>query len=128
MIRACGGRSCAIAKSRVDLPQPDSPTIPRNSPAWSVRLTLSTALTSAASVRYETERFSTSSSGSDTSLSHRAESRIADLVECVVDEREPCAHEGDGSARRQCPQSIPGLERATLLGVVEHRPPGQLGA
>ncbi len=36
-------RSWAMANSRVDLPQPDSPTMPRNSPADRSKLTSSTA-------------------------------------------------------------------------------------
>ncbi len=36
VISAGGTRSWAMANSRVDLPQPDSPTMPRNSPAREV--------------------------------------------------------------------------------------------
>ena len=43
---AAGGLSSwAIAKSNVDLPQPDSPTMPTNSPRPTRRLTPSTART-----------------------------------------------------------------------------------
>src|SRR4029077_212731 len=101
---------------------------PRNSPAWTVRLTRSTAPMSAASVRYDTDRLSTSSSGSGTSLSHRPESGIADLIEGVVDEREPGAQERDGCARRQRPPRVARFEGTALLRVVQHRAPGQLGA
>jgi len=39
-VMAAGGyRSWAMANSRVDFPQPDSPTMPRNSPAARSRLT-----------------------------------------------------------------------------------------
>ena len=37
--RAGGASSCAIPNSSVDLPQPDSPTIPMNSPGPSSKLT-----------------------------------------------------------------------------------------
>ena len=40
---AGGASSWAIANSRVDLPQPDSPTMPMNSPGSRSKLTLSTA-------------------------------------------------------------------------------------
>jgi hypothetical protein len=40
---AGGASSWAIANSRVDLPQPDSPTMPMNSPRSSSKLTCSTA-------------------------------------------------------------------------------------
>ena len=43
---AGGASSCAIANSSVDLPQPDSPTMPRNSPLARSKLTPSTAVTS----------------------------------------------------------------------------------
>src|SRR5580658_9168825 len=117
-----------MAKSNVDLPHPDSPTMPRNSPAFTVTLTRSTAPMSALSVRYETERSSTSSSGSGTSLSHRPERGIADLIEGVVDKREPGAHKGHGGAWSQRPPRVARLERAALLRVIEHRSPGQLRA
>src|SRR5580692_968739 len=128
VISAGGDRSCAMANSSVDLPHPDSPTIPRNSPARTVRSTRSTAPMSASSVRYETERSSTSSSGSGTSLSHRPERGVADLVEGVVHERESGAHDGDGRSGRQRPPRVACLERAALLRVIEHGSPGQLGA
>ncbi len=48
-IRAGGASSWAMANSRVDFPQPDSPTMPRNSPRSRVKDTLSTARTSARS-------------------------------------------------------------------------------
>ena len=44
MTSAGGLSSWAMANSSVDLPHPDSPTMPRNSPAASSKLTLSTAL------------------------------------------------------------------------------------
>ena len=45
-MRAGGASSWAMANSRVDFPQPDSPTIPRNSPRPTVKDTSSTARTS----------------------------------------------------------------------------------
>src|ERR1700744_2642602 len=84
-----GESSCAIPNSIVDLPQPDSPTIPTNSPACTEKLTSSTARTSAASVRYSTVSPSTSSSASGTPPPlHRAQCRVADLVEGVVQQSE----------------------------------------
>ncbi len=48
-MRAGGASSWAMANSRVDFPQPDSPTMPRNSPRPTVKDTSSTARTSARS-------------------------------------------------------------------------------
>ena len=45
VISAGGTSSWAMANSSVDLPQPDSPTMPRNSPAARSKLTSSTART-----------------------------------------------------------------------------------
>jgi hypothetical protein len=50
MTAAGGASSCAMANSRVDLPQPDSPTIPRNSPGYTSKLTRSTASTAPRSI------------------------------------------------------------------------------
>src|SRR6516225_6041290 len=58
---AGGTRSWAIANSRVDLPQPDSPTMPRNSPAARSKLTSSTAKIVPRSMMYSTDRSRTSS-------------------------------------------------------------------
>src|SRR5215471_15189607 len=61
MISAGGTSSWAMANSRVDLPQPDSPTMPRNSPRERSKLTSSTARTVPRSRRYSTDRSRTSS-------------------------------------------------------------------
>src|SRR6516225_7518093 len=58
---AGGTSSWAIANSRVDLPQPDSPTMPRNSPAARSKLTASTAKIVPRSMMYSTDRSRTSS-------------------------------------------------------------------
>ena len=50
-ILAGGASSWATANSRVDFPQPDSPTMPRNSPRSRVKDTSSTARTSPRSRR-----------------------------------------------------------------------------
>src|SRR5260221_12457977 len=56
-----------IARAIVVFPQPDYPTIPIASPAWTSRLTSSTARTTAlSSVRKLTLRWLTRSSGSAT--------------------------------------------------------------
>src|SRR6266516_4611069 len=60
---AGGASSWAMAYSKVDLPQPDSPTIPMNSPAASSKLTSSTARTRPRSIAYSTVRPRTSSMG-----------------------------------------------------------------
>ena len=49
-----------MANSRVDLPQPDSPTMPMNSPAARSKLMSSTARTVPCSKRYSTDRSRTS--------------------------------------------------------------------
>src|SRR6516165_9638285 len=61
VISAGGFSSWAMANSRVDLPQPDSPTMPTNSPAARSKLTRSTARTVPRSRRYSTDRSRTSS-------------------------------------------------------------------
>src|SRR5215469_15979713 len=53
---AGGTRSWAMANSRVDLPQPDSPTMPMNSPWSRSKLTSSTARTVPRSMAYSTDR------------------------------------------------------------------------
>src|SRR5499427_4940786 len=58
---AGGTSSWAIANNRVDLPQPDSPTMPRNSPAARSKLTSSTAKIVPRSMMYSTDRSRTSS-------------------------------------------------------------------
>ena len=62
VIAAGGLSSWAIANSSVDLPQPDSPTTPTNSPAWTSRSTWSTATTGQEPVSYSTVRSRTSRS------------------------------------------------------------------
>src|SRR5689334_22885982 len=61
VISAGGTSSWAMANNRVDLPHPDSPTIPMNSPAARSKLTSSTARTVPRSRRYSTDRSRTSS-------------------------------------------------------------------
>src|SRR5215471_7208385 len=58
---AGGTSSWAMANNRVDLPQPDSPTMPRNSPAARSKLTSSTAKIVPRSMMYSTDRSRTSS-------------------------------------------------------------------
>src|ERR1035437_75491 len=61
VISAGGASSWAMANSSVDLPQPDSPTIPMNSPGSRSKLTCSTAVIVPRSRMYSTERSPTSS-------------------------------------------------------------------
>src|SRR5687767_294538 len=57
------GKSCIRDKQVMDLPEPDSPTRPRDSPRCSEKLTPSTAFTTPARVNRYVRRSSTSSSG-----------------------------------------------------------------
>src|SRR4051812_24263851 len=124
VIAAGGVSSRAIANSIVDLPQPDSPTTPRNSPASTDSDTSSTARTGPASVAYSTVRPSTSSTAPMTAfLLHRAQGRVADLVEGVVHERKRDAEQRDAQAGRDRPQRHAGLQRLLVLRPVEHRSP-----
>src|SRR5262249_43815381 len=124
-----GDSRSPTAKSSVDFPQPDSPTMPRNSPGSTAKLTPFTARTSAASVRYSTDRSVTSSRGSVTLLpSRRPQRGIPDLVEGVVDECETCSQQDHRCPGRQSPPGVARLERGRLLSVVEHRAPHQLAA
>src|SRR5579859_2816057 len=161
MISAGGDNSCAIANSKVDLPQPDSPTTATNSPGSSAKLTCSTATTGPLSSRYSTERSftsrmapgcaGTSTASRDsaarldtgppqperagagplhppgTGQPQRAQLRVADLVERVIEQRESGTQGHDAQARRDDPQCLPGLERLGVLGRVQHRPPADLG-
>src|SRR5215813_2280477 len=91
---AGGLSSCAIANSSVDLPQPDSPTMPTNSPLARSKLTWSTARTLPCLVAYSTERSSTvriespvtaarpmsSASALDTEPPNGPQGGVADLV------------------------------------------------
>src|SRR5260370_41527069 len=116
-----------MRKSRVDFPQPDSPTMARNSPGATSKLTLSTAQTMPLSRTYSTERSRISRTGPYRSglarpywssasacamagkpplgaglgglaglgCGQRAQGRVADLVEGVVDEGGRRAHRRD---------------------------------
>src|SRR5215471_14428831 len=145
---AGGTRSWAMANSRVDLPQPDSPTMPMNSPGSRSKLTASTARTVPRSMAYSTDRSRTLSTAPpvylgaaspagglartslpgalDTLPPHapdRPQGRVADLVERVVEQREPGAEGDDAQAGHDDPQGLAGLERLVVLGPVQHRAP-----
>src|SRR5215467_13231944 len=145
---AGGTRSWAMANSRVDLPQPDSPTMPMNSPGSRSKLTSSTARTVPRSMAYSTDRSRTLSTAPpvylgasspagglartslpgalDTLPPHapdRPQGRVADLVERVVEQREPGAEGDDAQAGHDDPQGLAGLERLVVLGPVQHRAP-----
>src|SRR5499427_1243803 len=131
--RAGGASSCATAKSSVDFPQPDSPTMPRNSPLLTVNDTSSTARTLPRSSTYSTDRPLTSSTGSGTIgsdtlapyLPHWPQGRVPDLVERVVQQGERRAEERDANARRDGPQVLAGLQCLVVLGPVEHSAPAR---
>src|SRR5271166_6634704 len=99
---AGGASSWATANSSVDFPQPDSPTMPRNSPLPTANDTSSTARTLPRSRTYSTDRPLTSSTGSGTCgsvtlapyLPDRPQGRVTDLVERVV-------QQGEGRAERR---------------------------
>src|SRR3984885_9184344 len=136
-VMAAGATSSwAIANSSVDLPQPDSPTMPRNSPAASSKLASSTARTLARSVAYSTVSPLTSRSGapgrrsgtghllgSPGWLAHGAQRGVADLVEGVVEQGERRAQGGDAGPRRDRPHGLAGLQRCLVLRPVQHRAP-----
>src|ERR1700689_2129625 len=103
---SAGGRSRpATPKSMVDLPQPDSPTTPRNSPGATVKLTASTARAGSPAVTYSTVRPRTSSTGASaaTLAPHRSERGVAQLVEGIVEQGEAGAEQGDAHARDDGP-------------------------
>src|SRR5215469_4184426 len=142
LISAGGLSSWAIPKSRVDFPQPDSPTMARNSPGATSKLTFSTAPTMPLSRTYSTERFWISrigpcrsglarpdwSSASARAMAgkpplgagrgrlaylrrgQRAQGGVADLVECVVDEGERGAQQGDARTGRDRPRIEPAAQ------------------
>src|SRR6266516_2994494 len=142
VISAGGVRSWAMANSRVDLPQPDSPTMPMNSPAARSKLTWSTARTVPRSRRYSTDRSRTSRTVPEAGAADlagelspgtlrppppyapgRPEGRVADLVKGVVEQRERRAQRDDAQAGDDDPQGQAGLERLVVLGPVQHRSP-----
>src|ERR1700734_1491137 len=123
---AGGLSSWAIANSSVDLPQPDSPTMPMNSPGSRSKLTPSTASTvpevSSAGAVPSTSLLR----ALDTVPPHapdRPQGRVADLVERVVQQRERGAQRDDAQAGDEDPQGLAGLERLAVLGPVQHRAP-----
>src|SRR5580704_3558018 len=140
---AGGLSSWAIANSSVDLPQPDSPTMPMNSPGSRSKLTPSTARTVPRSVAYSTTRSRTASTAPEVSSAgavpstsllraldtvpphapDRPQGRVADLVERVVQQRERGAQRDDAQAGDEDPQGLAGLERLAVLGPVQHRAP-----
>src|SRR5262249_8307060 len=134
--------SWAIAKSRVDLPHPDSPTMPMNSPAARSKLTRSTARTVPRSMMYSTDRSRTSRTLPDrgtagppvvlspgtlgTHLPHatdRPQGRVTDLVEGVVEQGERRSQRDDAQPGDDDPQGQAGLEGLVVLRPVEHRAP-----
>src|SRR5215218_1393262 len=131
LIRAGGLSNWARPNSIVDLPQPDSPTTPTNSPACTSRSKESTARTGPAAVSYSTLRPRTCSTGSSrtgalgTGPPNGSQCGIADLVERVVEQREGGAQEGDAQARGDHPPRLPGVERGVGLRPVQHRSPAQ---
>src|SRR5579884_3482387 len=116
-----------IANSRVDFPHADSPTRPRNSPGYTLRLTPSTARV-LTEPPYSTARFRTSSSGlgSSTLPLLCAQGRITDLVDGVVDERHAGAQEGNAETRCDDPERGAGQQRFRILGPVKHGAPAQV--
>src|SRR3954465_11993043 len=131
LIRAGGLSSWAMPNSIVDLPQPDSPTTPTNSPACTSRSKLSTARTGPAGVSYSTVSPRTCRTGGSgtgapaTGPPYGSQGGVADLVEGVVEQRERRAEEGDAQARRHHPQGLAGVERGVGLRPVQHGPPAQ---
>src|SRR6266567_3169922 len=134
---AGGLSSCAIANSRVDLPQPDSPTMPMNSPRPRSKLTLSTALRLPCLVAYSTlmpltarigsataaTRPTSSASALDTVPPYRPQRRVADLVERVVEQGEGRAQDRDTQSGHQRPQVLADRQGLVVLRPVQHRPP-----
>src|SRR5580693_6461059 len=126
VISAGGASSWAIANSRVDLPQPDSPTTPMNSPGSRSKLTSSTARTVPRSMKYSTVRPLTWRIGSGTGHplpSHRPQRGVADLVESVVEQGERRPERGDAGPRGDRPHGLAGLQRRVVLRPIQHRPP-----
>src|SRR5258707_2108744 len=123
---AGGTSSWAIANRSVDLPQPDSRTIPMTSPWSRSKVTRSTATTGPRSVAYSTERSRAASIGPAagpepaergltsaracaTGPPYRSQSRVADLVEGVVEQGERRPQGGDASPGRDGPHGLAGL-------------------
>src|ERR1700729_823431 len=123
VIWAGGFSSWAMANSSVDLPQPDSPTTPRNSPGMSSKLTWSTALAGSPRVRESTLISRTARIGSATLPPDRAQRRVSYLVERVVQQGQRAAEQGDAEAGCHCPQRRARLQRLVVLRPEEHGSP-----
>src|SRR5262249_35008339 len=129
-LRRAGGRSIRVsAKPSVDLPQPDSPTRPTNSPCLSVRPTSRTAqMPTPRAGSYKTLTPLASSNGfvSDaaiTSPSLLPQAGIRQGVDAEVDEREGRREQRDRETRREHQQPLAGQQRILLLRVVEDGSP-----
>src|SRR6185437_12157249 len=124
VIAAGGLSNRAMANSMVDLPQPDSPTTPTNSPGPTVKSTASTAVTGPRSVSYSTVRSRTSSTGAvDTSPPHRPQRGVADLVKGIVDQGERDTEQGHTQPRRDRPERHTGLQGLLALRPIRHGTP-----
>src|ERR1700722_8152549 len=163
LISAGGFSSWAIPKTKVDFPQPDSPTTARNSPGFRSKLTRSTAPTIPPSSTYSTLRswicrsgpcwggvvmpcWSSASAlamagkpppggrGGLTGLltglrrAERAQRRVTDLVEGVVDKGECDTQQRDAQPRHNEPQVVAGGPGSILVRPVERGAPAQVVA
>src|SRR3954449_12395105 len=115
---ALEGRMPRIARAKVVLPQPDSPTSPMISPRRIVTLTPSSTFATPRSVPNDTRRFSTSrrlSFGAGTS-----DPRIENIAQAVTQQVE--AHH-DKEDRKPGGQCIPPRLRKELTRFGNHPPP-----
>src|SRR5579875_3031514 len=112
-----------MANIRVDLPQADSPTTPKNSPGWTSRSTRSTA-TSGTSPAYSTVRSRTSRIGApDTLPPRRPQSGISDLVDAVIEQGHRGAEQSDAGTGSDDPERRSGEQCFLIFGPIQHGSP-----
>src|ERR1700693_4283397 len=114
-IRAGSSSSRMIDLAHTLLPEPDSPTMPRVSPAKRSKLTPSTARTGPASVRNQVRRSLTLRIGA----SPRSRMRIQPVPDAVAHEIEAKHHRKDGNSGEG--RAPPLLHELTPVG--DHRTP-----
>src|SRR3984885_376513 len=114
------GSRLAIARSVRDLPEPDSPTMPKRSPSATSKLTSSTMTVVGLPLRWTpSDRLRTESSGV-VSLISLPPVRAEQIGQTVAEPRQPEADDDDGEAGNGRLLPVRGDE---LLPVRDHRSP-----
>src|ERR1051326_4758255 len=119
--RTFSGSSLRMERASVDFPHPDSPAIPRDSPAATSKDAPRTARTALSPRRYVTDRFSIWRRGFKRSLLHP---RVQHVAEAFAEEVEGQDRNQDGQAGEQ---GQPPGDVDVVLARGEHVVPGGRG-